>query len=331
MELDVTWTAIEERLLEIAERTDTSPRENSADSILVLLGLITVAEEHHDSYDDDGGEFVDVWTLTPLGEGYYDARFVARSPDETSDALANVLGSTAVVTAFCDALWGRGEVPVAGAVSLLRRLTYTSSEASCKRWLELMGKAGLISYNRSKPTVRVLYHPGELVPPDDEPEREQRRGHVLSPDTPFGNLLALRDLVRSARSFIHWYEQHMPPKVMEVLHREVDGANVDEIKLLSGPANLDDETKKDFKRFVKEMRSTRGIEVAWRVLSKKDAQQVHDRFFITNGQSKNLPPLNTIYAGSTGEILPSDVGDEEFQEWWAKGQDLSQWQPPPST
>jgi hypothetical protein len=32
--------------------------------------------------------------------------------------------------------------------------------------------------------------------------------------------------------------------------------------------------------------------------------------------SRNLPPLNTILAGSTGEILPSKVTAEDFDRWW---------------
>lgn len=40
---------------------------------------------------------------------------------------------------------------------------------------------------------------------------------------PFGNLMALRELLRAARNTIRWWEQHMPPKVLEVLYRELDG------------------------------------------------------------------------------------------------------------
>lgn len=40
--------------------------------------------------------------------------------------------------------------------------------------------------------------------------------------------------------------------------------------------------------------------------------------------SRNLPPLNTILAGSTGEILPSELADADFDRWWADGTDLAQ-------
>ena len=41
--------------------------------------------------------------------------------------------------------------------------------------------------------------------------------------------------------------------------------------------------------------------------------------------SRNLPPLNTILAGSAGEILPSEVTDQDFDGWAAQGTDLVQY------
>jgi hypothetical protein len=314
VELECSWNAVEERLLEIAERRDTKTKPTAADELVSYFGLV---EPNEDDLE-----------LTDAGMKLYEARFVLQSPAEITEALASVLRELPEVSAFCSALWGRLEVQVTGAVSLLRRITTSDSEPSAKRWLELMNRAGLISYNRSKPTLRVIFNPDELVPAAEGAEREKRRGHVLSPDRPFGNVLALRDLLDSARGWIRWYEQHLPPKVMEVLYKQIDGANVSEIRLLSGPANLNDEAKKDFKRFQNEMKKARGIDAEWRVLDKNTARDHHDRFFISEGQSKNLPPLNTILANSTGEILESQVSTGDFDAWWAKGEPLAKWTPP---
>lgn len=309
MTLDYPWTKLEEALRLVAERNTVEASWNLYDPLLEL-GLI----EDHDE-------------LTELGNRYYVARFVTENNEALKDALGDVLLGQSVPTAFCAALWGAGDIAVTGALSLLKRLQ-AGDDASGKRWLELMNKAGWIAYNRKNPKLRVLYNPAELVPPDESAEREKGRGHLLSPETPYGNLFALRELVRAARGWIRWYEPQMPAKVLEVLYSEVDGANVATIQLLSGPANITQTVKDDFKRFATEMLKKRGVTAEWRVLPKKEAFRHHDRFFLSIDLARNLPPLNTILANSTGEILPSELSAGDFNEWWLQGQDLKQFQPP---
>jgi hypothetical protein len=114
----------------------------------------------------------------------------------------------------------------------------------------------------------------------------------------------------------------MPPKVLEVLIKEIDGSVVDEIRILSGPAHVTDDLKDEFKRFQREMDASRSVDARWRVLAKKEAFKRHDRFFLSDGLARNLPPLNTILAGSTGEILKSEIDVSQFDEWWEEGNDL---------
>lgn len=174
--------------------------------------------------------------------------------------------------------------------------------------------------------MRVLYNPSELVASEEDAERERAKGHVISPETPFGNVLALRELFRAARGSIRWWEQHLPPKALEVLYREVDGAHVSEIRLLSGPDNVTADAKGDFKLFRKDMVS-RGVTAEWKVLTKKEARKIHGRFFISEGLSRNIPPINSILMGSTDEILPSEVGPDDFDKWWANGEDIAAFTP----
>jgi hypothetical protein len=193
--------------------------------------------------------------------------------------------------------------------------------------LNVLNQAGLVAYNRNNPKLRVLFNPAELVPPEEDQERERERAHLLSRDTPYGNLMALREVLRAARRSMRWWEQHMPSKVLEVLYKELDGEKVQTVRLLSGPASVTQDLKDEFKRFKSEMKKQRGIDVEWRVLTRQEAFEHHDRFFITQGMSRNLPPLNTILAGSTGEILPSELTAEDFDRWWGGGVELVQYQP----
>jgi hypothetical protein len=134
--------------------------------------------------------------------------------------------------------------------------------------------------------------------------------------------LALKELLRSARGDVRWYEPHLPGKAIEVLAREVSSDGVDSIRLLSGPANVSPDLKDDYERFRKEMRDKRGVDVEWRILTKKEATNHHDRVFLAEGMARNIPPLNTILKGSTGEILESRIDPTEFELWWSLGKDL---------
>ena len=177
--------------------------------------------------------------------------------------------------------------------------------------------------------MRVLFNPTELVSAEEDAERERSRGHVISPDTPFTNIMAFKELLRSARGNVRWYEPHMPGKALEVLAREVSGDGMKSIRLLSGPANVTGDLKDEYRRFRKEMKDKRGVEVEWRILTKKEAADHHDRVFFADGMARNIPPLNTILKGSTGEILESGIDPDDFEAWWALGQDLKDVQPPP--
>ena len=304
--LDFSLASLDSRFKEIAEDPEgIHVGDHKADEFLVELGFI----------DAHGA-------LTDAGSRLYVSQVVKQDDKAGAEALGEILKGSAVVTAFCGTLWGSGDAPIAGAVSLLKRLTGAESDTEARRWLRAMNRGKLIAYNQNQSTLRVLFNPEELVPPDEATDREREAGHVISPETPYGNLLSLRDLLRASRGYIRWYEQHMEPKVLEVLYRELSKGNISEVRLLSGPAKIDDDAQAEFKKFRKELKDERGVDCEWRVLSKKDAQQHHDRFFFSEGIARNLPPLNLILQGSKGEILPSGIEVSEFDRWWEGATDI---------
>jgi hypothetical protein len=71
----------------------------------------------------------------------------------------------------------------------------------------------------------------------------------LHPDRPFSNDLAIRRIVRDLRGVVFWYEQHMSGRALELLLDELQLAEVDEVRLLSGPANVTRKVKRSFERF----------------------------------------------------------------------------------
>lgn len=299
--VNATWQSILSRLAEFQRGEAGAPQK--IDATLEELEL------------RNGG------STTELGERLYMAAHVLMDADQESAVIGDLLKRQPTVNGFCEALWPFSEVPVDGAVNLIRRLS-GSKETEAKRLLELMNRGKLISYNRNKPRLRVLYNPGGMEADETQADSERKKSHLLAPDTRYGNLLALRELLRVARMWIRWYEQQMPPKVMEVLYGELASGNVTEVRLLSGPANITKRAQSDFLLFQEELKRKRGIEASWRVLSKDEAANHHDRFFISEDLSRNLPPLNSILKGTTGEILPSAMTAAGFDQLWARGVEI---------
>ena len=149
----------------------------------------------------------------------------------------------------------------------------------------------------------------------------------LHPDTPFANDLAIRRIIRKLEGVVFWYEQHMPDKALEVLHDELQLDGVDEVRLLSGPANVTSKAKKRFERFSEEL-AGRGVECDWRVIPKERAQALHARVIADDDEIYEVPPLNSIYKGTVDSIRASEIPLDSFTTAWDEdGESLLDFQP----
>jgi hypothetical protein len=148
----------------------------------------------------------------------------------------------------------------------------------------------------------------------------------LHPDRPFSNELAIRRVIRQLRGSVFWYEQHMDRKALEILNDELVFGEVDELRLLSGPANLTSKTKRAFERFATEV-ERHGVPVDWRVLPADRARAMHARVIRDDGQIFELPPLNSVLAGTVDSIRTSEMPMQAFEDaWGADGVPLAEFQ-----
>lgn len=155
------------------------------------------------------------------------------------------------------------------------------------------------------------------------PEAQGGDGAVyLDPARPFTNELALRKVIRGLHGRVFWYEQHMGRKALEPLVEEIDKERVREIRLLSGPANVTDKTKRLFERFAEEMRLA-GIECEWRVLPAEAGRELHARVLFDDSSAWELPPLNSLLAGTVDSIHPSKMPHQPFEDAWHRGEAVS--------
>jgi hypothetical protein len=138
----------------------------------------------------------------------------------------------------------------------------------------------------------------------------------LHPDRPFSNDLAIRRVVRQLRGSVLWYEQHMDRKALEILADELAVDQIDEVRLLSGPANLSTKTKKAFDRFSTEL-GKQGVSSQWRVLPPEQARALHARVISDDHQTFEVPPLNSVLAGTVDSIRASEMPMGTFEDAWA--------------
>jgi len=107
----------------------------------------------------------------------------------------------------------------------------------------------------------------------------------------------------------------MDRKALEMLTDELAIDDVDEVKLLSGPANLTSRTKKAFLRFAEELEK-RGVATEWRVLPADRARALHARVISDDSHTYEVPPLNSVLAGTVDSIRTSEMPVQTFHDAW---------------
>lgn len=180
---------------------------------------------------------------------------------------------------------------------------------------ELFGLFNLAPPVRSKEGKKEVVETGvpakEAVP--------TQRVTVVKPEEPYSNILKLRQLLRMSEEYVWWVDPHFPARGLEELIVSIDPALVREVKILSGPANVNQGAKHDFNRFGKEL-SNKGISAEWRILR----EFTHDRFIISKKSSYNVPPLNSLLRGQYSEISRTP-NEPPFKQWWEKAVPIENW------
>ncbi len=146
--------------------------------------------------------------------------------------------------------------------------------------------------------------------------QEQQADSYLHPDRPFSNELGIRRVLRRLHGNVLWYEQHMDRKALELLLDELSIREVNQLRLLSGPANVSARTKKAFKRFAEELEQ-RGVQVEWRILPADVARSFHARVIADDDQVFEVPPLNSVLAGTVDSIRRSEIPLDSFEAAWS--------------
>lgn len=162
------------------------------------------------------------------------------------------------------------------------------------------------------PPVRLKEGKKEII---DTRVREEElipshRVTVVRPEEPYSNVLKLRQLLRESEEYLWWIDLHFPARGLEELIYSLDPSLVREVKILSGPDNVDPRARRDFSRFKEEL-ANKGIAAEWKILKGFS----HDRFIISKNHCYNVPPLNSLLRGQYSEISATP-NEPPFEQWW---------------
>jgi hypothetical protein len=245
----------------------------------------------------------------------YEGYFVFDSPEQATDVHRLALLRQPVTQALIQGLHGRGTMAFDGALHFLarHRLARLDEATAVRSLLTILNKAKIVVWSAKMQTVRVVM---ELPEPSPDFEPVVR---VIEKDRPFSNVMHLRQMLRSCEDYIHWAEPHLPCKALESLAVEADRAKISSIKLVSSPREVDEATRKDWKRFRTEMQAL-GITAEWRVAA-PGTLGLHDRYVIGRRQVWNLPPVNSLHKGDYAEAFASP-NRPPFDQWWNAATEL---------
>lgn len=252
--------------------------------------------------------------LTTSGLALYRAAWVHHDETATKRLLGQALRALLPIQVLDQELGNTDPIPESGAVHLLalHRVvppTFTADHARLTfRWLNDLG---VVVYSRQKKTVRFV--------PDDPGAAKAGEvgslGAMISPRTPYSNVVRLRRVLRTQSGVVTWADPHFGARALEELADELDPSKVSELRIISGDAInvLSPRSFRDFQRFEQEM-SNKGITAEWRVDTARDW---HDRFLVDANGSFNMPPVNNLFKNEYSEILPSD-SKPPVDEWWLR-------------
>jgi hypothetical protein len=121
----------------------------------------------------------------------------------------------------------------------------------------------------------------------------------------------IREVLRKTNSHLWWVDKHFHRQGLELLNDEAENLAIADLRILSGPANIDDAARRDFRLFRKEMLK-RNIACDWRV---HELHELHDRYVLTGHACYNVPPVRTIFQGGWSDVTLTNTRPP-FDKWW---------------
>lgn len=144
----------------------------------------------------------------------------------------------------------------------------------------------------------------------------------IKPEKPFTSLTQIYQLISGLRGHVQILDKDFGEEGFPFLSK-LTPLHVNKLQILAGKSRLSTNLKQLYKAFKEEMQQ-RGIYVEFRILSDKDAQEIHDRYLIAQGVAYNTPPWNIIHK-KLGDIRRIDdywSKKTYFEKYWSRATDI---------
>jgi len=105
---------------------------------------------------------------------------------------------------------------------------------------------------------------------------------------------------------------------------QLDPSKARKVQILSGRSHLSRAFKEECRALISEM-NYKGIVTEIRILDGKDAQEIHDRYLVSDQVAYNTPPWNVIHR-KLGDVKHMDDPRSKrclFNKYWSRATDVS--------
>lgn len=297
---------------------------------IVLTNIKTAGEDGSVNCDHDNNylfwEGIGIFNpsspgvLSNAGKAIFEALYI-RCDGGEKQIMQKLLLSYPPVIAMQQYLWGVANITVSQVLSTLKITGHWSYgvKGTLVHFLDLLNYVGIIKYQKSKQKIEIL------ISPDVQP---LPKNIFINPDRPYSNIVCVKKILGECNEYIYWLDKHFQKEGLEWIWAIADANKIKEVKILSlglADSNLNATTKKEYKRFKKEL-CLKGIQAEWRIVDSKNIKDTHDRWIIGGKKYlKNVPNVNAISSGQRSEITSSDNHKEvlsAFNAYWANGEEI---------
>ena len=147
---------------------------------------------------------------------------------------------------------------------------------------------------------------------------------LTDPEKPFSTYRQVKEVFNTFSEFVWWLDKQFGAEGFLYL-LDLDARKVHEIRLLSGPVNVNDRFKKNYLRAKKEFEG-QGVNLQARVILERGLlQEIHDRYLVEEKATYTLPPVNILTdKQATISRLSQDMATQiqsAFNKYWQNSVD----------